>query len=73
VLEDNDGEKLTALGFAQEQCGLSDSDIDKKVAERQAARQRKDFAASDRIRNELADHGILIEDTKDGSVRWKRK
>jgi len=73
VLEDNDGEKLAALGFAQEQCGLSDSDIDKKVAERQAARQRKDFAASDRIRNELADHGILIEDTKDGSVRWKRK
>jgi cysteinyl-tRNA synthetase len=73
VLEDNDGEKLAAIGFAQEQSGLSDSDIDKKVAERQAARQRKDFAASDRIRKELADHGILIEDTKDGSVRWKRK
>jgi cysteinyl-tRNA synthetase len=73
VLEDNDGEKLAALGFAQEQSGLSDSDIDKKVAERQAARQRKDFAASDRIRNELAEHGILIEDTKDGSVRWKRR
>jgi cysteinyl-tRNA synthetase len=73
VLEDNDGEKLAAIGFAQEQSGLSDSDIDKKVAERQAARQRKDFAASDRIRKELADHGILLEDTKDGSVRWKRK
>ena len=73
VLEDNDGEKLAALGFAQEQSGLGDSDVDKKVAERQAARQRKDFAASDRIRQELADHGILIEDTKDGSVRWKRK
>jgi cysteinyl-tRNA synthetase len=73
VLEDNDGEKLAALGFAQEQSGLGDSDVDRKVAERQAARQRKDFAASDRIRQELADHGILIEDTKDGSVRWKRK
>jgi len=73
VLEDNDGAKLAALGFEQEQSGLSDADIEKKVAERQAARQRKDFAASDRIRKELADHGILIEDTKDASVRWKRK
>jgi cysteinyl-tRNA synthetase len=73
VLEDNDGKKLTALGFEQEQSGLSDADIEKKVAERQAARQRKDFAASDGIRKELADHGILIEDMKDGSIRWKRK
>jgi cysteinyl-tRNA synthetase len=73
ILEDDDGEKLTALGFAQEQSGMSDADVEKKVAERQAARKRKDFAASDRIRQELADHGILIEDTKDGSVRWKRK
>jgi cysteinyl-tRNA synthetase len=73
VLEDNDGKKLTALGFEQEQSGLSDADIEKKVAERQAARQRKDFAASDGIRKELADHGILVEDMKDGSIRWKRK
>jgi cysteinyl-tRNA synthetase len=73
VLEDNDGEKLAALGFEQEQSGLGDAEVQKRIAERQAARQRKDFAASDRIRKELADHGILIEDTKDGSVRWKRK
>ena len=72
VLEDDDGAKLKVLGYGGGS-GPSDSDIEKLVAERQAARQRKDFAESDRIRKELADRGILIEDSKDGSVRWKRK
>jgi len=48
-------------------------DIGKLVADRQAARQRRDFAESDRIRKELADRGIILEDSRDGSVRWKRK
>jgi len=52
---------------------LSDVEIEKLVAERQAARKRRDFASSDRIRKELADRGIILEDSKDGSVRWKRK
>jgi cysteinyl-tRNA synthetase len=73
VMEDNDGEKLRALGFGAEDRGPSDPEIEKLIADRQAARQRRDFAASDRIRKELADRGILIEDLKDGSVRWKRK
>ena len=73
ILEDNDAEKLRALGFGSDDSGPSDAEIDKLIADRQAARQRRDFAASDRIRKELADRGILIEDSKDGSVRWKRK
>ena len=73
IMEDNDAEKLRALGFGAADSGPSDADIDKLIADRQAARQRRDFAASDRIRKELADRGILIEDSKDGSVRWKRK
>jgi cysteinyl-tRNA synthetase len=73
VMEDNDAEKLRALGFGAADGGPSDAEIEKLIAERQAARQRRDFAASDRIRKELADRGILIEDSKDGSVRWKRK
>jgi cysteinyl-tRNA synthetase len=73
VMEDNDAEKLRALGFGPENNGPSDAEIEKLIADRQAARQRRDFAASDRIRKELADRGILIEDAKDGSVRWKRK
>jgi cysteinyl-tRNA synthetase len=73
VMEDNDAEKLRALGFGPAESGPNDAEIEKLIANRQAARQRRDFAASDRIRKELADRGILIEDSKDGSVRWKRK
>jgi cysteinyl-tRNA synthetase len=73
VLEDNDAAKLSALGYETKVAGLSDSDIEKLVADRQAARKRRDFAESDRIRQELADHGIILEDNRDGSVRWKRK
>ena len=72
VMHDDDAAKMKALGYGGEG-GPSDSDIEKLVGERQAARLRKDFAESDRIRKELADRGILIEDSKDGSVRWKRK
>ncbi len=73
VLEDNDAEKLNAVGFAPAASAVDDAEIEKLVAERQAARQRRDFPASDRIRKQLADRGIILEDTKDGSVRWKRK
>jgi cysteinyl-tRNA synthetase len=73
VLEDDDAEKLKALGYGAETAGPDDAEIEKLVAERQAARQKRDFATSDRIRKQLADRGILLEDTKDGGVRWKRK
>jgi cysteinyl-tRNA synthetase len=73
VLEDNDAEKLEELGFGGEAGGTDDAEIEKLVAEREAARKRRDFATADRIRKELAGRGILLEDTKDGSVRWKRK
>src|SRR5712672_2581737 len=72
VLEDNDAAKLSELGYGKESA-LSDADVEKLVADRQAARKRRDFASSDRIRKELADHAIILEDSKDGSVRWKRK
>jgi cysteinyl-tRNA synthetase len=73
VLEDNDGEQLRALGFGSAERGPDDAEIDRLVAERTAAKKKRDFATADRIRKELADRGIIIEDAKDGSVRWKRK
>src|SRR4029077_8891909 len=73
VLEDNDGEKLQRLGYGPPSSGPSDAEIDKLVAERNSAKKKRDFATADRIRKELADRGIIIEDAKDGSVRWKRK
>jgi cysteinyl-tRNA synthetase len=51
---------------------ISDVDVDRLIAERQAARKAKDFKRSDEIRTELLDRGIVLEDTKDGA-RWKRK
>jgi cysteinyl-tRNA synthetase len=73
VLEDNDAQKLQALGYSSAEAGLSDAEIEKRVAERTAGKKRRDFAAADQIRKELADRGIILEDAKDGSVRWKRK
>jgi cysteinyl-tRNA synthetase len=72
VLRDDDAEKLAALGIPTTAGLIPDSEVEALIADRQAARKRRDFAASDRIRQELLDRGIILEDTKDG-VRWKRK
>jgi cysteinyl-tRNA synthetase len=73
VLRDDDSEKLRALGISTDGPTLSDAEVEALVAERQAARKRRDFAASDRIRDYLAERGIILEDSRDGGVRWKRK
>jgi len=73
VAKDNDGEKLREMGFAVTHSEIDDAQVEARVAERQAARQQRDFVKSDEIRKELAERGIIIEDRKDGSVRWKRK
>jgi len=73
MLEDHDAAKLQALGYGSAEAGLSDAEIEKLIADRTAAKKRRDFAAADRIRKELSDRGIILEDAKDGSVRWKRK
>jgi cysteinyl-tRNA synthetase len=73
VVADNDTEKLQALGYGDTASDLSDAEIEKRISERNDARKRRDFASSDRIRKELADRGIILEDSRDGSVRWKRK
>ena len=52
--------------------GLTDSEIDGKVSERNEARKQKDFKKADEIRQSLASHGIVIEDKPDGTSRWKR-
>jgi cysteinyl-tRNA synthetase len=51
---------------------LSDAEIDALVVERTQAKKQKNFARADQIRNELAEKGIVIEDSREGA-RWKRK
>jgi len=58
--------------FGKEQREMLDSEVQALIDDRQEARRRRDFNRADEIRLELADRGIILEDTKDG-VRWKRK
>jgi cysteinyl-tRNA synthetase len=75
VLEDAD----RALGFGLAEVEAPDADesgsdprIDALVAQREAARAAKDFATSDRIRDELAAEGIELVDTPAGPT-WRRR
>jgi len=51
--------------------GLGTAEVEQLISARRAARERRDFAAADRIRGELASAGILIEDGPEGT-RWRR-
>ena len=47
-------------------------EIDRLIEDRHAARRRRDFSAADRIRDDLATRGVLLEDGA-GGTRWKKK
>src|SRR5687767_2465315 len=80
LLDDNRRELITAIErfdsvlniFGKPQRELLDDEIQALIDERQEARHRRDFVRADEIRDELAERGITLEDTKDG-VRWKTK
>jgi cysteinyl-tRNA synthetase len=51
---------------------LTDAAIDERIAARLAARKAKNWAESDRIRDELAQAGIILEDKPGGTTSWRR-
>ncbi len=57
--------------FARGASGDDDARIQALIDERSAAKQARDFARADAIREQLAAEGVLLEDTAQG-VRWKR-
>jgi cysteinyl-tRNA synthetase len=86
VLEDRDADATRrALAWAEKEDRLddvapelkasqlaTDEVIQALVDERNEARKQRKFARADKIRNQLAEMGVVLEDSKDG-VRWKRK
>ena len=58
--------------FKQSKSKISVEEIKKKINERNTARNNKDYKKADKIRNELLDKGVLIED-KDDKTQWKFK
>jgi cysteinyl-tRNA synthetase len=70
--EGRDNDISPELHGAVQSSQLSDSDIESKIAEMEAARRSRNFKVSDTLRAELTAAGIVIENTKDG-VRWRRK
>ncbi|HDR9337077.1 cysteine--tRNA ligase [Burkholderia multivorans] len=51
---------------------LSADEIEAKIAARAAAKRAKDYAEADRIRAELLDAGVALEDKPGGSTEWRR-
>ncbi len=60
------------ISFKKNKISISETEILKKIELRNKARLIKDYNESDKIRNELLDKGVLIED-KDGKTTWKFK
>lgn len=57
--------------FLQGDCGLAEIEIEKLIISRKIAKQNRDFKLADQIRADLLVNGIILEDSKDGTV-WRK-
>ena len=64
--------EYNAEDYLKQGSELSEAEISEKIAQREAARNSKDFAMSDQIRDELVELGIILEDSVNGTT-WRRK
>ena len=58
--------------FKKKRVSITESEIENMLSLRDKARENKNYKEADRIRDELNDKGVLIED-KDGKTLWKFK
>src|SRR5215469_9468583 len=68
------GTKLVSQGSPKAAAGatLADAEIAERIQARIAARKAKSWAEADRIRDELARAGVILEDKPDGRTEWRR-
>ena len=57
--------------IGQEALTLSETEIENLIQQRQDAKKAKEFAKADEIRQSLLDQGVVLEDTRQGTV-WRR-
>ncbi len=67
-----DPDVFLKTGDAMQTCGISDSEIEKLIADRQIAKQNKDWASADSIRDALNSKGVVLEDAG-GETTWRRE
>ena len=60
------------LEFKKNKLSINEAEIFDKIEKRNKAREDKNYKEADKIRDELLDKGVLIED-KDGKTVWKFK
>ena len=66
-----DSDSFSATGTVSS-VAVNDAQIDQLIADRKAARASRNFKESDRIRDQLAQAGIILEDKPDGTTSWRR-
>lgn len=67
----HDVDEFLKSDIGQDALGLSEQAIADLIQQRQDAKKAKDFARADEIRQSLLDHGVVLEDTRQGTV-WRR-
>jgi cysteinyl-tRNA synthetase len=68
----DEADTASSSGAAAGSPAMDDAQVEVRIAERTAARRAKNWAESDRIRDELAAAGIILEDKPGGATSWRR-